>query len=97
MEISEITAASAASLVGAARVEAAPPKGFSSLVSQGLQKVNDQLQAGQTTLQNLATGDVQNLHQVMIQLEESRVAFQLMMQVRTRALEAYQDIMKMPI
>jgi flagellar hook-basal body complex protein FliE len=48
-------------------------------------------------LQRLATGDVQNLHQVMIGLEESRLSFQLFMQVRNRMLEAYQDIMKMQI
>ncbi|MDA8456956.1 flagellar hook-basal body complex protein FliE [Acidovorax sp. GBBC 3334] len=71
--------------------------GFSSLVTQGLQQVNDQLLTSQTDLQRLAVGDVQNLHQVMIRLEESRLSFQLMMQVRGRLLEAYQDVMKMQL
>ena len=70
---------------------------FSQLVSEGLAQVNEKLLAGQADLQRLATGDVQNVHQVMIQLEESRLSFQLMMQVRGRLLEAYQDIMKMQI
>lgn len=70
---------------------------FGSMVSQGLSQVNEQLQASQTSLQRLATGDLQNIHQVMIQLEESRLSFQLMLQIRGRLLEAYQDVMKMQI
>lgn len=70
---------------------------FGALVTQGLQQVNEQLLATQGDLQALAVGDVQNLHQVMIRMEESRIAFQLMMQVRNRLLEAYQDVMKMQI
>jgi flagellar hook-basal body complex protein FliE len=70
---------------------------FSDMVSQGLAQVNEQLQTSQTNLQRLATGDVQNLHQVMIQLEQSRLSFQLMLQVRGRLLEAYQDVMKMQV
>ena len=70
---------------------------FGQLVSDGLSQVNNQLIGSQVDLQKLAMGDAQNLHQIMINLEESRVSFQLMMQVRNRLLEAYQDIMKMPI
>lgn len=70
---------------------------FGAMVTQGLQQVNEQLLATQSDLQALAVGDVQNLHQVMIRMEESRIAFQLMMQVRNRLLEAYQDVMKMQI
>lgn len=51
----------------------------------------------QTDLQQLAVGDVQNLHQIMIRMEETRLSFQLVMQVRNRMLEAYQDVMKMQV
>lgn len=70
---------------------------FAQLVSNGLGSVNQQMVGSQQDLQRLALGDAQNLHQIMIQLEETRISFQLMMQVRTRLLEAYQDVMKMPI
>jgi flagellar hook-basal body complex protein FliE len=70
---------------------------FGKMVSEGLAHVNDQLLASQTGLQRLAVGDVQSLHQIMIQLEESRLSFQFMLQVRGRLLEAYQDVMKMQI
>jgi flagellar hook-basal body complex protein FliE len=73
------------------------PVAFTDMVTQGLQQVNTQINASQTALQSLALGDAQNLHQVMIGLEESRLSFQLFMQVRNRMLEAYQDIMKMQV
>jgi len=70
---------------------------FGQMVSDGISQVNSKLISNQVDLQKLALGDTQNLHQLMINLEESRVSFQMMMQVRSRLLEAYQDIMKMPI
>jgi flagellar hook-basal body complex protein FliE len=71
--------------------------GFGDLIVQGLSQVNEQLMINQSDLQQLAVGDVQNLHQIMIRMEESRLSFQLLMQVRSRALEAYQDVMKMQV
>jgi flagellar hook-basal body complex protein FliE len=70
---------------------------FGEIFGQGLAKVNETLLASQTDLQRLATGDTQNLHQIMIRLEESRLSFQLMLQIRNRLLESYQDVMKMQI
>jgi flagellar hook-basal body complex protein FliE len=76
---------------------AAQQGGFSQMVTKGLDEVNQKLLSTQTDLQKLAVGDVQNLHQVMINLEEARMSFQLLMQVRNRVLEAYQDVMKMSV
>lgn len=70
---------------------------FGRMVSNGIGELNSQLLVSQTNLQRLAAGEVQNLHQVMIGLEETKVSFQLFMQVRNRMLEAYQDLMKMQI
>ena len=70
---------------------------FARLVSEGLHALDARLKMSQADLQGLAVGETQNLHEVMIRLEESRIAFQLMLQVRNRVLEAYQDVMKMQI
>jgi flagellar hook-basal body complex protein FliE len=71
--------------------------GFGQLVVDGLQQVNQQLLTSQVDLQQLALGQTENLHEVLIRLEESRLSLQLLMQVRNRALEAYQDVMRMQI
>lgn len=71
--------------------------GFGEMIEAGLGEVNRQLLTSQVDMQRLAVGEVQNLHEVMIRLEESRLSFQLMLQVRNRLLEAYQDVMKMQV
>jgi flagellar hook-basal body complex protein FliE len=88
----EIAAPSASQLP----VAAAGPS-FLQRVGEGLQQVNDDLLASQAGLQRLALGDAENLHDIMIRLEESRISLQLMLQVRNRVLEAYQDMMRMQI
>lgn len=70
---------------------------FGRMVSDGLHALDGQLKTNQADLQGLALGETQDLHAVMIRLEESRIAFQLMLQVRNRVLEAYQDVMKMQV
>jgi flagellar hook-basal body complex protein FliE len=100
--ISSMVEPSLAPLQGAAHAAAAGASGasgpgFSNMVTQGLEQVNGQLLASQADLQQLSVGNVQNLHQVMIRLEESRLAFQLTMQVRNRLLESYQDVMRMQV
>jgi flagellar hook-basal body complex protein FliE len=48
-------------------------------------------------VQRLATGEVDNLHQVMIAMEDAKLSFQLFVQVRNKLLEAYQDILRMQV
>jgi len=71
--------------------------GFAGLVTQGLSSVDTQLKAGQSDLQRLAAGESVGLHQVMIDLEQGRMSFELLMQVRNRVLQAYQDLMHMQV
>jgi flagellar hook-basal body complex protein FliE len=70
---------------------------FGQRISEGLQALNEQLLASQVDLQRLATGEAENLHEIMVRLEESRISLQLMLQVRNRVLEAYQDVMRMQV
>lgn len=70
---------------------------FAQRVGEGLQELNRQLLVTQGDLQRLAAGEVGNLHEVMVRLEESRLALQLALQVRSRVLEAYQEVMRMQV
>jgi len=80
-----------------ARAQAGAPADFSSWLTAEVDKVNGQLLAADKELRELALGGTQNLHQVMIALEEAKLSLQLMVQIRNRALEAYQDILRMQI
>lgn len=76
-------------------VDGAAP--FGQLISQGLESVNGDMLAAQVDMQKLAAGNAPDLHRIMIHLEETQLSFQLMMQVRGRLLDAYQDVMKMSV
>jgi len=54
------------------------------------------LEADQLTAR-LVSGDIDNLHQIMIGIEESKLAFQLAVQVRNRILDAYQEISRIQL
>jgi flagellar hook-basal body complex protein FliE len=71
--------------------------GFAQWFTQQVEHVNGRIAESDQQLQALATGEAQNLHQVMISLEEARLSFQLLAQVRNRVLEAYQDVMRMQL
>lgn len=68
-------------------------KFFSELVS----KVNDLQVQSDKAIQGLASGENKNLHEVMIAVEKSSISFQFMAQVRNKALEAYQEVMRMQV
>ena len=70
---------------------------FSALLARSLDGVQGQLAQAERGLQSLATGEAHNLHQVMISLEDARLGLQLLVQVRNRLLESYQEILRMQV
>jgi flagellar hook-basal body complex protein FliE len=80
-------------MAGEPGVAAGTPN-FSTWFSNELSAVNNRLIQSNQDSQALATGNVQSLHDVMIRMEEARQSFQLLLQVRNRLLEAYQDVMR---
>ena len=69
---------------------------FDSLM-QNLQSLNTQVQAGSASTTQLALGQADNLHQIMINGEQTRLQFELMLAVRNKVLEAYQELMRMQV
>ena len=76
---------------------AAPTKGpaFAEWVNKELTSVNQQMVQAEQGLQQLAAGGQVSLHEVMMRAEEARLSFQLLVQMRNKLLEAYQDVMRM--
>jgi flagellar hook-basal body complex protein FliE len=76
-------------------VETGP--GFASLVTQGVEGVNQQLNAADQATRALAAGADLPVHEVMIALEQARIDLQFVVQVRNRVLAAYHDITSMQV
>lgn len=70
---------------------------FTAMVSRGIDSVQSDWAASEASMKAIAEGQPVNLHQVMMRMEESRLSFQLFMQVRNRLLESYQDVMRMQV
>ena len=66
-------------------------------VLDALEGLNQQIRTNEGSVQALALGETDNLHQVMMNLERTRLTFDLMMQVRNKLLEGYQELMRMQV
>ncbi|MBU6955230.1 MULTISPECIES: flagellar hook-basal body complex protein FliE [unclassified Hahella] len=70
---------------------------FADWLGGEVQQVNQQIAAADSAARSLATGDAENLHQVMIALDKAQLSMSLMVEVRNRLLESYQEVMRMSI
>lgn len=67
---------------------------FKEIVGNFLSTVNQLQIDADAKVRGLATGEVKNLHEVMIASEKAGLAMQFTMQLRNRLIEAYQDILR---
>jgi flagellar hook-basal body complex protein FliE len=70
---------------------------FGTLLAQGLDKVDSLQRNADELAVQAATGELENLHDYTIAATEATVATQLTANVRNKALEAFTEIMRMPI
>lgn len=74
---------------------AADGGGFGSVLSSALNQVSGMQNDAAQQVNTLTAGGSADMGKVMISVEKADVAFQLMMQVRNKIVNAYQDIEKM--
>lgn len=74
-----------------------PVEGFGEIFKQALQGVNQAQKASDIQTTGLATGQVENIHEVMISAEKASLSLELTMQVRNKVVEAYQEVMRMQV
>ena len=70
---------------------------FSSLLGQMVQDVQARNAAADQAMTGVLAGDGVPLHEAVIASEEASVSFQLMVEVRNRLLESYQELMRMQV
>jgi flagellar hook-basal body complex protein FliE len=85
------------SATGELTTPAASSTSFADWFGTRIEATNSQLVSSEQGLQSLASGETTSLHHVMIGLEEARLGFQLVTQVRNHLLDAYQEVMRMQI
>jgi flagellar hook-basal body complex protein FliE len=74
-----------------------PATDFASWLAQQVDDVNTKVSQADMQVRQLAVGENTNLHQVMISLEKAHLSLELVVQVRNKVLEAYQNMMQMQV
>lgn len=70
---------------------------FSEILKNSLSKVNQLQLESQKLNEQLAIGNVENVHQVIIAAQKAELALQFTLQIRNKILDAYNEIMRISI
>jgi len=70
---------------------------FSTFLNESLEKVNLLEKQSEEYNVKLVTGELDNIHEVMIAAQKADIALQLTMQIRNKVIDAYKEIMRMQI
>lgn len=77
-----------------AKAQEAFSPNLSQTLTANIIATNDQLNAADHALTQLASGHASNLHQSMITMEQAKLSFQYLTQIRNRLMSAYQDLLR---
>jgi flagellar hook-basal body complex protein FliE len=75
---------------------AAPATGFDEMLGGLVRSVDAKQQEAQALTRSVLLGQTDQLHQSVIAMQEASVSFQLMVEVRNKLVESYQELMRMP-
>jgi flagellar hook-basal body complex protein FliE len=76
---------------------AATPMDFGQMLGEGIGKLDTSLKTADTQLRAMAAGKDVAVQDVMISMEEARMGLMFMVEVRNKAVEAYQELMRMQL
>lgn len=70
---------------------------FANMLHNAIKRVDSLEKAAEASAIALAAGDVDNLHQVMIDAQKAEIALQFTLQIRNKIIDAYNEVMRMQI
>ncbi|HTD29459.1 MAG TPA: flagellar hook-basal body complex protein FliE [Xanthomonadaceae bacterium] len=97
MTIEPISGANVVALPNHTSPQATQPTDFGQMLSDGISKVDSGLQVADQQLRAMAAGKGVEVQDVMISMEKARMNLMFMVEVRNRAVDAYQELMRMQL
>jgi flagellar hook-basal body complex protein FliE len=70
---------------------------FMDHLKNAVEKVDETQVRRDDAVESMVTGEVGEVHDVMIAAEEAKLSFELMLEVRNKLLDSYQQIMQMQV
>ncbi|MBM3326353.1 MAG: flagellar hook-basal body complex protein FliE [Calditrichaeota bacterium] len=80
-----------------------PPKAqpqtapFSDVIKNLVGEVDKLQKSAETATDRMLTGELEDVHQVIVAMEEAQVSFRLLMEVRNKMVEAYKEVIRMQV
>lgn len=72
-------------------------KSFADMLSKAVGSVDEAMKVSEQTTEDFIAGKTENVHDVMISMQKAQLSFQMMVEVRNKAIEAYNEISRMQI
>ena len=60
-----------------------------------MKDVNSMQLKADESINKMAAGEITDVHQVMNAVEEANVAFNMMMEIRNKVMDAYQEVLRL--
>jgi len=70
---------------------------FGDVLKKSIGEVNDIQKAGEKAMEDMATGQVKDLHQAALAIDKAEMSMKLMLEVRNKAINAYKEILRTQI
>jgi flagellar hook-basal body complex protein FliE len=83
--------------LGLSTTGTAPTEGFGKVLDSLVAGVEAKQDAAQASTRQVLLGETQGVHQSVIAMQEASVAFSLMVEVRNKLVESYQELMRMQV
>lgn len=71
--------------------------GFQEVLKNMVETTNTAQIEADRSVEKLHSGEAKNLHEVMLSLEQADISMRMLVQVRNKVVEAYQEIMRMSV
>ncbi len=70
---------------------------FADMVKGLIRETDQQQLQSQDSVRQLITGETDSIHEVVLTTSRADLAFRLMMEIRNRLIESYQEVMRMQV
>lgn len=68
---------------------------FKETLNGFMNDVNSMQNRADESIEKMAAGEISDVHQVMTSVEEAKTAFNMMMEIRNKVMDAYDEVMRM--
>ncbi len=82
---------------GGSKAKNVEGESFSNTLKKVVEDVNSLQNEMDTKIEQFSTGEIEDIHEVMIAVEEASTAMEFMLEIRNKIVEAYQEVMRMPV